>query len=307
MIKNKKIIVLLSFFVFFVALGILGYFKYYLFVYSVDTNQFGIERLFGKYFRTTSPGLHFTLPYPIIKIDRINATNVKQVEIGYNSLSNKKTDDMLNESQMLTGDENVVNLQLAVQYIISSPKDYLFSTAEPNEIILNSCKTATRNIIGKHTIDEVFTTGKSQIEGEIAEEIRAIWSKYNLGLTLLSVLLQKVNPPTEVSAAFKDVVNAKEDKSTFVYQADGYKEKTIREAKATAQKMVQEAKAYKITKIKNAQAEVDRFDALLKKYNINKDIIKKQLYYETMSDILPGIKVFVTSNGKEPLKLLNLK
>ena len=166
---------------------------------------------------------------------------------------------------------------------------------------------AVRNVIGHHTIDEALTTGKALIQESIYNKIKEIWSYYDLGLHLLSVQLQLVSPPPAVSEAFKDVVNAREDKNTYINEAIAYKEKTIPEAKAKAYKIIQDAISYKIEKETKAQGETKRFLTLLEKYNKNPNITETKLFYEVINKVLPKAKVYIIdSKSGGTLNLLNL-
>jgi len=304
--KKFKILFLISTILILGAAGF-AFYKGYLFLYTVEPNELAVERLFGKYFRVTQPGLHFTLPYPIVKKNIIDAKIVKRVEIGYHTQADGVT-IIKNEAEanMLTGDENIIVLEVAVQYQIVDPTKYLFSVANSDEFIINSSKTALRNVIGKHSIDDALTNGKLTIEKEISIQIKELWKKYDLGLSLLSVQLQEVNPPKEVIGAFKDVASAREDKNTYINQSIAYKEKTIPLAKANAFKIIQEAKAYKLTRDNKAKAEVKRFEAIYDNYKENKNIVKKKLYLETMQKVLSDVKLYVTDSKSGNLNLLNL-
>ena len=305
-LKTIKILISLLILII-IGAGSFAFYKGYLFMYTVEPHELAVERLFGKYWRVTEPGLHFTLPYPLVKKDIIDAKVVKRVEIGYKTQADGvtilKNDD---EANMLTGDENIIVIEVAIQYQIVDPTKYLFSVASVDEFIVNSSKTSLRNVIGKHSIDDALTDGKLSIEQEIGDQIKHLWENYNLGLSLLSVQLQEVNPPKEVVGAFKDVASAREDNRTFINEAVSYRENTLPSAKANAFEMIEQATAYKLEREKNAEAEVERFTAIYNNYKDNKFIVKKKLYLEMLEDVLPNVKLYVTDSKSGNLNLLNL-
>jgi membrane protease subunit HflK len=197
---------------------------------------------------------------------------------------------------MLTGDEQIVDAQIIVQYHVKDPEKFLFNVKgleTPQGALMDAAEVALRQVVGKRPIDDVLIGEKLQIEIDIRELLQRIIDKYDSGVGIKEVKLQTVRPPKEVAAAFSDVVSAKEDKERLIKEAEGYNKDVLPKARGQAQRMIEEAKAYKAERIDYAQGDADRFLAVLKEYEKAKDVTRTRLYLETMERILPGIRKFV--------------
>ncbi|NQV36523.1 MAG: FtsH protease activity modulator HflK [Candidatus Marinimicrobia bacterium] len=275
-------------------------------VYKVGPDEVGVVRTFGDVSRTVGPGLRFHFPYPIETVDTPKVTEVKRIEIGFRS--GKQYRKVENESLMLTGDENIVDAELIVQYKIKSPEDYLFKFVKPEATVREASEAALRTVIGRHSIDEGLTSGKFMIQEETSELLQSILDQYETGILIVAVQLQAVSPPNQVVAAFKDVASAKEDKNRMINQAEGYRNDIIPKARGEAEARVSEAEGFREARIKRAEGDVAKFKAILAEYRKAKEITTKRLYLEAMEDILPGIKKYIVPKGGDGniLNLLNL-
>ena len=276
-------------------------------VYKVGPDEVGVVRTFGDVSRTVGPGLRFHIPYPVETVDTPKVTEVKRIEIGFRSLG-KQFRKMENESLMLTGDENIVDAELIVQYKIKDPVNYLYNFVEPEITVREASEASLRTVIGRHTIDEALTDGKFTIQEETKTLLQEVLDKYETGILIVAVQLQAVSPPNQVVAAFKDVASAKEDKNRMINQAEGYRNAVIPKARGEAEARISEAEGFREARIKRAEGDVAKFRAILAEYKKAKDITEKRLYLEAMEEILPGIKKYIVPKGGDGnlLNLLNL-
>jgi membrane protease subunit HflK len=235
-------------------------------------------------------------------------TQVKRVEIGFRTVNYgppARYQDVPTEALMLTGDENIVSADAIVQYKIKDPVTYLFNIILPEETVKNAAEAALRQVIGERKIDEALTTGKYEIQEETKKLLQDLLDSYQSGVLIVAVQLQDVNPPDEVQEAFKDVASAKEDKSKYINQAQGYENDLIPKARGEAVKMTKEAEGYKIERIKKAEGDVAKFNSILAEYKKGEYITQARLYLETMEEILPDMNKVIV-DLKENQSLINL-
>jgi membrane protease subunit HflK len=284
-------------------------------IYIVGPDEQGVVRRFGKVVRITEPGPHYRLPRPIEKVDKPKIQQVRRIEIGFETISPgppARYKFHTEESLMLTGDEQIIDAQIIVQYKIENAADYLFNVRNlegPQGTIKDAAEVALRQVVGERPIDDVLISEKLQVESDISALLQEIVEGYESGIRITVVKLQTVQPPKEVAAAFSDVVSAKEDKEKLIQEAQGYKEDIIPKARGQARSIVLEAEGYKEEKVKRAQGDVAKFLAVLQEYEKAKDVTRKRLYLETMEKVLPGIKKFIidSETGDGLLKLLPLE
>src|SRR5665648_1247655 len=277
-------------------------------IFVVAPEEQGVVRRFGKFVRIESPGLNYHLPYPIETVVTPAVTRVKRVEIGFRTVSPgppARYQELPAEALMLTGDENIVSANAIVQYKIKDPVSYLFNIILPEETVKNTAEAALRQVIGERKIDEALTTGKYEIQEETKKLLQDLLDSYKSGIFVVAVQLQDVNPPKEVQEAFKDVASAKEDKSKYINQAQGYENDLIPKARGEAVKMTKEAEGYKIERIKKAEGDVAKFNSILTEYKKGEYITQARLYLETMEEILPNMNKVIV-DLKENQSLINL-
>jgi membrane protease subunit HflK len=268
-------------------------------IYIVRPDEQGVVRRFGKAVRITEPGPHYRLPRPIEMVDKVKVKQVRRMEIGFRTIPNTSPARYRfypEESLMLTGDEQIIDAQIIVQYQVKDPEKFLFNVRgleAERGALMDAAEVALRQVVGKRPIDDVLITEKLQVEIDIRELLQRIIDRYDSGVTVKEVKLQTVRPPEEVAAAFSDVVSAKEDKDRLIKEAQGYREDLLPKARGQAASIIRKAEGYKAERIKRAQGDVDKFLAILKEYEKAKDVTRKRLYLETMEQILPGIRKFV--------------
>ena len=278
-------------------------------IYVVGPDEVGVVQTFGKYSRAGQSGLNYHFPYPIETVKTPKVTEVKRIEIGFRSIGKNQYQTVERESLMLTGDENIVDAEMIVQYKIKDPEAYLFNFIKPELTVREASEASLRTVVGRHNIDEALTSGKFMIQEETKELVQSILDKYNTGILVVAVQLQDVSPPQQVIAAFKDVASAKEDKNKMVNQAEGYRNDLIPKARGEAQSMIREAEGYKKARIARAEGDIAKFSAVLKEYRKAKGVTETRMYLETMEEILPKIEKIIIPDAKSGnlINLLNLK
>ena len=278
-------------------------------IYVVGPDEVGVVQTFGKYSRASQSGLNYHFPYPIETVKTPKVTEVKRIEIGFRSVGKNQYQTVERESLMLTGDENIVDAEMIVQYKIKDPEAYSFNFIKPELTVREASEASLRTVVGRHNIDEALTSGKFMIQEETKELVQSILDKYKTGIIVVAVQLQDVSPPQQVIAAFKDVASAKEDKNKMVNQAEGYRNDIIPKARGEAQSMIREAEGYKKARIARAEGDVAKFSAVLKEYRKAKGVTETRMYLETMEEILPKIEKIIIPDAKSGnlINLLNLK
>ena len=289
-------------------LGLAVAFWFFTGVYMVGPDEVGVIRTFGAYTHQTQPGLNWHYPYPVQTVRTPKVTEVKRIEIGFRTTRDGQYRTVEKESLMLTGDENIVDAELIVQYRIKEPENYLFKIVEPELTVREASEASLRTIVGMNNIDETLTTGKYRIQEEAKKQIQAILDKYQSGIQVVAAQLQDVSPPKQVIAAFKDVASAKEDKNRLINQAEGYRNDVIPKARGEAEAMIRGAEGFKESRIKRAEGDVAKFNTVLKEYRKAKDITRERLYLETMEKVLPGVEkvIIPDKDSGNMLNLLNL-
>ena len=277
-------------------------------VYIVGPDEVGIIRTFGEHTRVTQSGLNWKFPSPIETANTPKVTEVKRIEIGFRSLKNGQYRTVEKESLMLTGDENIVDAEMIVQYKIKDPVSYLFKIVQPELTVREAAEASLRTVVGRNRIDETLTTGKFTIQEETKLQLQSILDNYESGIHVVAVQLQDVSPPKEVIGAFKDVASAKEDKNRMINQAEGYRNDVIPRARGEAEAMIRDAEGFKESRIKRAEGDAAKFTTILKEYKKAKSITEKRLYLETMEKVLPGIEKIIIpdKDSGNMLNLLNL-
>ena len=277
-------------------------------VYIVGPDEVGVVRTFGKFTRVVQSGLNWKFPAPIETVDTPKVTEVKRIEIGFRTLKNGQYRSVEKESLMLTGDENIVDAEMIVQYKIKDPVAYLFRIVGPELTVREAAEASLRTVVGRNKIDETLTTGKFTIQEETKNQLQSVLDNYNSGIHVVAVQLQDVSPPKEVIGAFKDVASAKEDKNRMINQAEGYRNDVIPKARGEAEAMIRDAEGFKESRVKRAEGDATKFTTILKEYRKAKSITEKRLYLETMEKVLPDIEKIIVpdKDSGNMLNLLNL-
>ena len=273
-------------------------------LYTVGPDEVGVIQRFGKVTEVKAPGLHYHFPIPIEKVQRPKIKEIKRLEIGFRTIDPgppARYREIPLEALMLTGDENIVNMNFIVQYQIKDPQFYLFNIRNQEKTIRDAAESALREVIGKNKIEDILTVGKYRIQQETQELLQSILDLYKSGLKVATVELQDVHPPDEVMDAFKDVASAKEDKNKLINEAHGYYNDELPKARGEAARIIAEAEAIRDEIIRYAEGDTSRFLQNYEEYKKAKEITRRRLYIETMEDILPGVQKFILEKSGEGL------
>ena len=273
--------------------------------YTVDDKQQAVVTTFGKVSDITQPGLHFKLPFGIQKVHRVDVNVYQKIELGYTTQPNGTTITNTSESTMITGDYNIVNVDFFVEYKISDPVTYLFSSNAPELILRNLIQSQVRNVVGSSTVDSVLTDGKENIQMQVKDLVTQILSEYDIGLTLIDVRIQDAEPPTKaVIEAFKAVETAKQQAEAVVNQAKAYENAQLPNAQAEADKLLQNAEYLYTARVNEASEKVAMFNAMFAEYELNPEITKARMYFEAISEILPGVKLYINTSDDDDVQML---
>jgi membrane protease subunit HflK len=255
--------------------------------YIVDAGNQGVETRFGKYTITTQPGLNWHFPAPIEQVEIINVKQQRYIEVGYRSAGSEQAlGSVPKEALMLTKDENIVDVRLAVQYQVKDAKQFLFNVANPVATLKQATESAERGVIGSSKMDFVLTEGRSEIVAQIKKEIQDIMDSYQSGIQVTSVNLQDAQPPEQVQNAFEDAIKAREDQQRLINEAEAYSNDVVPKARGAAARKIQEAEGYKEQVIARAEGEVNRFSKLLAEYKKAPEVTRQRLYLEAMESVL---------------------
>jgi membrane protease subunit HflK len=270
--------------------------------YIVNEGQRGIVLRFGKYVESTQAGLRWHLPYPVEVVETVNVSQVRTVEIGYRNNVRSK---VLKESLMLTDDENIIDIQFAVQYILKNPEDFLFNNRDPENAVLQAAETAIREIIGKSKMDFVLYEGREQVAAKATELMQDILDRYKIGIAISKVTMQNAQPPEQVQAAFDDAVKAGQDRERQKNEGQAYANDVIPKAKGNAARLLEEAEGYKQRVIASSEGEASRFRQVLVEYSKAPGVTRDRLYLDMMEQVLSNTsKVIVDQkNGNNLLYL----
>ena len=279
--------------------------------YTVDDKQQAVVTTLGKVSDITDPGLHFKLPFGIQKVDKVDVNVYQKIELGYSTDEYGYATSTETESMMITGDYNIVNVDFFVEYKISDPVAFLYSSNDPELILRNLIQSQVRNVVGSSNVDSVLTDGKENIQMQVKELVSQILEEYDIGLTLVDVRIQDSEPPTvEVIEAFKSVETAKQQAEAVVNEAVAYQNAQLPGAQAQADKLISNAEYLKTKRINEAIQQVAMFTAMYEQYAQNPDITQSRMYYEAISEILPDVKLYINTasgDGSDVQMLLPLE
>jgi membrane protease subunit HflK len=272
--------------------------------YTVDDKQQAVVTTFGKVTEVTEAGMHFKLPFGIQQVRKVNVNVYQKIELGYRTDSSVAEGYTLveDESKMITGDYNIVNVEFFVEYKVSDPVKYLYASYEPEEILRNLIQSQVRNVVGSTNVDAVLTNGKEIVQQQVKELITDVLTDYDIGLMLTDVKIQDSEPPTdEVTAAFKQVETAKQGAETVLNEAKAYQNAEIPKAQAQADQVLQNAAFLKQSRINDATEKIALFEAMYSEYVNNPEITRSRMYYEIITKMLPGVKIYINTsqNGVE--------
>lgn len=282
--------------------------------FTVDPEEVGVIVRFGKYVRTVEPGLNYKIPLAE-SVYKVAVERQQKMEFGFRTTSAgvrssyTRKGGGVDEALMLTGDLNLADVEWVVQYRIDNPYNYLFKVRNPEVTLRDISESAMRQIVGDRTVNEVLTVGRSEISSRLQELMQQVCREYSLGVKIEQVVLQDVNPPEPVKAAFNAVNEAQQEKKTLINKAEAEYNKVIPKAAGQAQETIQMAEGYATERVNNAKGDVARFNALYKEYIKAPEVTRRRIYLETMEDVMPrlGQKIVTDQNGNSVLPLLQMQ
>ena len=265
--------------------------------YRVLPDEQGVVLRFGKYVNQTQPGLHYHLPYPIETAVTPKVTRVNRIDVGYRSAADTgratSVSDVPEESLMLTGDENIVDIDYSVFWIIKDAGKFLFNIQAPEDTVKSVAETAMREVIARYDIQSILTEGRAQVEIDTQEIMQEILDSYDSGISITQVQTQKADPPNQVIDAFRDVQAAKADKERAQNEAEAYANDVIPRARGEAAQILQQAEAYKQEVVALAEGEASRFLAIYNEYRKARTVTQERMYLETMEKVMADINKII--------------
>lgn len=272
--------------------------------YIVDESQRGVVLRFGKLVEMTQPGPRWHLPFPVETVEIVNLSQVRTVEVGYrDNVKNK----ILKESLMLTDDENIIDIQFAVQYFLKDPADYLFNNRMPDENVRQAAETAIREVVGKNKMDFVLYEGREQVAASATKLIQEILDRYKSGILISKLTMQNAQPPEQVQAAFDDAVKAGQDRERQKNEGQAYANDVVPRARGAAARLIQEAEGYKESVIANAEGDTSRFRQILVEYEKAPAVTRERMYLDMMQQVMGNVsKVMIDQKNGNSLLYLPL-
>jgi membrane protease subunit HflK len=282
--------------------------------YSVGPDEVGVIRRFGRYVRTTMPGLHVKFPMGIETVDKVKVKYIFKEEFGFRTVkagikTRYSPREYYDESLMLTGDLNVIVVEWIVQFRVKDPTKLLFNIRDPRATIRSISEAVMRLVVGDYSVSEVLTTQRVEINNTVQEKLQEILDSYDSGIQIVTIKLQDVNPPDPVKPSFNEVNEAKQEREKMINQAWEQYNKAIPAARGQAEKTIREAEGYALNRVNQAKGDAAKFIATWNAYKNAKDVTRKRLYLETMNDIIPkaGKKYIIDPDQRSLLPLLRLE
>ena len=283
-----------------VLIALVGFFG---FTVRVNPDELGIVLRFGEYIRQLPPGLNFRWPYPIEQVELPKVTRINRIEVGMRGSSDTRdatttVRDVPEESLMLTGDENIVDIDFVVFWQISNAPDYLFNIQSPERTVKDVAESAMREVVGQNDIEPILTAARAKTEASVQQLIQRILDSYGAGIRVVQVQLQKVDPPAQVIDAFRDVQAARADQERLQNEAQAYANRVIPEARGEAERILQAAQGYRDKVIAEAKGEADRFIKVLEQYQKAPGVTRQRIFIDTMQEVLSNTdKIIIDDKG----------
>ena len=277
-------------------------------IYIVQPGEEGVVRTFGKFSNLTGSGLNYRLPWPIQQLTIVNVESIRRAEIGFRTGARDRKREFLSEALMLTADENIVQVELLVQYRIASSRDFIFNVQYPEQLLLTSAEVALRSTVGQMTVDSVITDERSRVQDETRGFLSRLMADYGTGIQVTDVRLQVADPPKEVRDAFQDVVRARADKERLINESQAYQNNVVPKARGEKQQAIEEATAFKEEQVLHATGDANRFLSVLKAYQQAREVTRERMHIEALEKILLPVELILLDGavGKGVLPFLPL-
>ncbi len=278
-------------------------------IYQVQPGEDGVIRTFGRYTATTGPGLHYHLPWPVQMVTIVNVESIRRAEIGFRTEANGDKVDVLDEALMLTEDENIVQVELLVQYRVGDSRDFTFNVQNPERVLRTTAEVALRSTVGNMTIDAVITEERARVQDETRTFLKRLLDEYGSGILVTDVRLQVADPPVEVRDAFQEVVRARADKERLINEAQAYANDVVPRARGEKQQQIEDATAFKEQQELLATGDAERFLSVLSEYRQAPEVTRERMHIEALEAILNRVELILldVSAGNQVLPILPLK
>ncbi len=274
-------------------------------LYIINQGERGVELKFGKKDEVTGPGLHWHLPWPVERVEKVNVDQVSTISIG--KRGDKGSGGGIDSGFMLTEDENIVVVEFTVQYKIKDASHYIFNVRDPKSTIVQAMESASREVVGKSQLDFIITEGQLEVSEKTQKLLQEILDRYKSGIQIVKVQMQKVSPPDEVKAAFDDATKAREDGARIIKEAEAYSNDIIPRARGAASRLLQEAQGYKASIMARAEGDARRFTAIVSEYARYPGVTRDRMYIETMEQVLSNTtKILIDQKGSSNVLYLPL-
>lgn len=265
--------------------------------YIVSPGEQGVVRMFGRHVATTDPGLNFRIPWPIQTADVVNVASIRRAEIGFRTAQGGRPKGMLEESLMLTKDENIVEVQVLIQYRVKDPAEFLFRVQNPEDVLTSAAEVALRSTVGRMRIDDVITERRAEVQAETQTFLERLLEVYKAGLLVTDVRLQVADAPQQVRDAFHEVVRAREDRERLVNEAQAYMEDILPRARGVSREIQEQSIAYREERVRRARGDAIRFTQVLEEYRKAPDVTRERMHIEAIEEILANANKVVMSQG----------
>lgn len=278
-------------------------------VYIVQPGEEGVVRTFGAFSAITTPGLNYHLPRPFQRVSIVDVESIRRAEIGFRTISPERRQEVLNEALMLTADENIVQVELLVQYRIANSRDFVFNVQDPEDVLRTSTEVGLRSTVGQMTIDAVITEERARVQDETRIFLSRLLDDYGTGIQITDVRLQVADPPEEVRDAFQEVVRALADRERLINEAEAYQNDIVPRARGEKQRSIEEASAFKEQQILRAAGDAERFLAVLEAYRTAPEVTRERLHIEALEGILDQVELILLDDeavGNQVLPFLPL-
>ncbi len=279
-------------------------------IYQVQPGEEGVIRTFGRYTATTGSGLNYHLPWPIQTATVVNVESIRRTEVGFRTTDSRAKREELSEALMLTEDENIVQVELLVQYRIGDARAFVFNVQEPERVLRTTTEVALRSAVGQMTIDAVITEERARVQDETRIFLARLLEEYGTGILVTDVRLQVADPPAEVRDAFQEVVRARADKERLINEAQAYQNDVVPRARGEKQKMIEEATAFKDQRVLRATGDASRFLSVLQEYRLAPEVTRERMHIEALETILARVELILLdtdAGGTSVLPLLPLR
>ncbi|NOZ26676.1 MAG: FtsH protease activity modulator HflK [Chloroflexi bacterium] len=266
-------------------------------IYQVQPGEEGVVRTLGRYTGTTSSGLHYRLPWPIQTVTVVDVESIRRMEVGFRTTASGDKREELSEALMLTEDENIVQVELLVQYRVGDVRAFVFNVQEPERVLRTTTEVALRSAVGQMTIDAVITEERARVQEETRTFLARLLKEYGTGILVTDVRLQVADPPAEVRDAFQEVVRARADRERLINESQAYQNDVVPRARGEKQKLIEEAAAFKEKQVLQATGDAERFLSILKEYRLAPEVTRERMHIEALETVLARVELILLDTG----------